>query len=334
MSRRITAALLLLILALPVFAQRTRPTPGAPGIPDVIDVRVRVVFPNDRSVPRMLRVTLLTGTGMYVDQAFTDDLGSSEFRVGPGNYRVRVDGNEVEETTTDVFTVYPRQGAHTEVVTVPRKETAGEGATSLEGSVALVDLNVPRKAEKELEKGVRAMERKALEKAAEHFRKAIEIHPAYATAHNHLGVVMMQTGQRDEGRAAFARAVELNDNYASAHVNLAKVLFGERNAKDAEPHLLKAVKSAPLNPEILSLLANAQLINGNYADAAANARKVHEVPHEQFAVAHFVAARALEATQQLDEAMVEYSMYLKEAPQGDLAEECRARINAHKHGTN
>jgi Tfp pilus assembly protein PilF len=331
MSRRLVAALALLSFALPAIAQR-RP-PGA-SIPDLIDVRVRVVFTNDRTVPRMIRVQLLSGTGLYAGEAFTDDLGSVEFRVGPGNYRVRVTGNEIEETTTDVFTVYSRQGSHTETVTVERKPVEGGGATSTEGTISMVDLNVPRKAERELEKGARAMEKKAMEKAEEHFRKAIELHPGYATAHNYLGVVMMNTGRPGDGRAAFARAVELNDNYSAAHVNMAKVLFGEKNAKDAEPHLLKALKTDPLNAEILTLLSNAQLINGNFQDAVANARKVHSIPHEQFAIVHYVAARALEASQQRGEAVVEYTMYLKEAPQGPLADESRERIDAYKNGRN
>lgn len=333
MSRRLAAALALLIFALPALGQRRPGTPTA-TIPDIIEVRVRVVFPNDRTVPRMVRVQLLSGTGLYAAEAYTDDLGSVEFRVGPGNYRVRVSGSDLEETTTDVFSVFPRQGSHMEVVTVNRKPTEGGGATSTEGTVSLVDLNVPRKAEKELEKGVRAMEKKALEKAEEHFRKAIELHAGYATAHNYLGVIMMNSGRPADGRAAFERAVQLNDNYSAAHVNMAKVFFGEKNAKDAETHLHKALKTDPLNAEILTLLSNAQLINGNYQDAIANARKVHNLPHDQFAMVHYVAARALEAAQQRSEAVVEYTMYLKEAPQGPLAAQSRERIEAYKHGRN
>ena len=335
MTRRIASLFVLLaVLVPPVLAQRTRPGTPSPGIPDVIELRVRVVYPNDRSAPRLLRVQLLSGSGIPAAESYTDDLGSAEFRVGPGTYRIRISGMDVEETTSDVISIYPRQGQHLEVLTVQRKPVEGGGATSTAGTVSMVDLNVPRKAEKELEKGIRAAEDKSLQKAEEHFRKAIELHAGYATAHNHLGVVMMQTGRPAEGRAAFARAVELNDSYGSAHVNMAKVLFGEKNTQAAEEHLQKAAKTDPLNVEILTLLANAQLINGKYEDAAANARKVHQLPHDQFAVVHYVAARALENAQQQTEAVVEYTMYLKEAPQGALAEQSRKRIDAHKHGSN
>src|SRR5688572_24840338 len=208
MARRIAALIVLLTLVLPAVAQR-RPGTPTPSIPDIIDLRVRVVYPNDRTAPRLLRVQLLTGSGIPTAEAYTDDLGSAEFRVGPGTYRIRITGADIEETTSDIFTVYSRQGQHTEMISVNRKPVEGGGATSTEGTVSLVDLNVPRKAERELEKGIRALEKKSLEKAAIHFRKAIEIHPGYATAHNHLGVVMMNAGQSAEGRAAFARAVEL-----------------------------------------------------------------------------------------------------------------------------
>jgi tetratricopeptide (TPR) repeat protein len=331
MSRRFVAALVLLTFTLPALAQRRAP---GTSIPDLIDVRVRVLYTNDRTVPRMVRVQLLSGTGLYAAESFTDDLGSVEFRVGPGNYRVRVSGSDIEETTTDIFTVFSRQGSHTETVTVERKPVEGGGAMSTQGTISMVDLNVPRKAERELEKGVRAMEKKALQKAEEHFRKAIEVHAGYATAHNYLGVVMMQSGRPAEGRAAFARAVELNDSYSAAHVNMAKVYFGEKNAKDAEGHLVKALKTDPLNPEILTLLSNAQLVNGNFQDAVANARKAHSVPHDQFAIVHYVAARALEAARQPNDAVAEYNQYLKEAPQGPLAEESRGRIEAFQRGPN
>lgn len=46
--------------------------------------------------------------------------------------------------------------------------------------------------------------------AADCFRRAVAVFPAYAPAHYQLGLVLLRTGQRDAARASFAKANQLN----------------------------------------------------------------------------------------------------------------------------
>src|SRR5438094_591400 len=86
------------------------------------------------------------------------------------------------------------------------------------------------------------------------------------------------------------------------------------------------VAAARLNAWALATAANAELLTHEYDEAIAHARKLHTVPHAGMAGVHFVAALALEATQQPVEALKEYYLYLQEVPDGRDAERARKAI--------
>ena len=55
------------------------------------------------------------------------------------------------------------------------------------------------------------------------FRKAIELDPKDAMAHNNLGDALRQKGQVDEAIACYRKAIELDPKYAAAHCNLGTI---------------------------------------------------------------------------------------------------------------
>ncbi|HEY8548581.1 MAG TPA: tetratricopeptide repeat protein [Vicinamibacterales bacterium] len=81
------------------------------------------------------------------------------------------------------------------------------------------------------------------EVAAE-FRKAIELQPDFAAAHNHLGLVLIQSGKDEEGIAALREAVRLAPDYADARTNLGAALT-PTDAEAAVRELERAVELAP-----------------------------------------------------------------------------------------
>lgn len=56
------------------------------------------------------------------------------------------------------------------------------------------------------------------------------------------------------------------------------------------------------------------------------ARKVHTIPHEGLGVSHLIAAQALEAQGKAQEAAVEYSTFLQEAPNDPMAPRVRSAL--------
>jgi len=89
-----------------------------------------------------------------------------------------------------------------------------------------------------------------LEKAAEEFKKAIELKPNYGDAYHNLANVYHQMGKDDLAKENYQKALEFNPNLWQSHQNLAALYFLEEKFDLAEKHLLKAVEINPTNPEL------------------------------------------------------------------------------------
>src|SRR5262245_5572751 len=131
---------------------------------------VRVVHNDERAGTQQLRVELITSSGLLVFDGFTDSLGMTSFpAIRAGSYRLRVSGQNVVETTSAVFNVDGRpQSSQTEIVTV-QSAAAESAAGPVADPVAVVDLNVPKRAQKEFEKGAEAFKRSDMEQARGQF---------------------------------------------------------------------------------------------------------------------------------------------------------------------
>lgn len=321
MSRPLVVAALLLCLSAGVLAQQATET---------IDLQVRIFYSNDRRGKAGLMVALLTGIGSQITQNFTDDSGYVEFRnLRPGNYKLRVSDVSIETVTSDMITLHRSDRFRSEMITVTAKAAAdAQQKNSPTPTIASVDLNVPRSAEKEFEKGVKAMARNDLAEAQARFQRAIQTYPQYASAYNHLGVLYMRQGMAAEGQQAFEKAVSLNDRYANALINLVKVRAQQQqqDLNEIERLLQQALSVEPMNPEGLLLLANVQLLTGRPGEAFTTARRVHDQPHEAFPACHYVAARALEAQNNPAGAIAEYLLLLQESPTGPAADRARTAV--------
>ena len=70
--------------------------------------------------------------------------------------------------------------------------------------------------------------------ALEANRKAVEISPSDAKAHNNLGSTFMKTGKLDDAVSSFKKAIAIDPNLAEAHYNLANVFKSQNNLPEAE----------------------------------------------------------------------------------------------------
>jgi Tfp pilus assembly protein PilF len=272
-----------------------------------------------------LTVQLLDGFGTPEGEQATDQQGMVRFRTISGIHRLRIIGPGIVEYngTIDIENVEARRF---EIVRVGRKPDAVPVPRSREGTVPVIRLKVPATARKEFERGGQALERKDWGEAKKRFEGAIALYPDYDLAYNGLGVAAIGLGDVGTARRAFEKAISLNENYSGAHRNLARILFAERKYADAEVLLAKSLENEPLNAWALTFLAYAELLTHKFDKAIVNARKVHALPHEGFASAHAIAAKALEATGQPEQALAEYQLYLKEDPNGPNAAQAREAV--------
>jgi tetratricopeptide (TPR) repeat protein len=174
-------------------------------------------------------------------------------------------------------------------------------------------LKIPGKAEKEYTRGNKALEDKKLPEAREHFQKAIEFYPNYDLAYNGLGATLIELKDVDGARKAFQKSIEVNDKFAGGYRNLARLSASEKDYSKAADYLQRSLSLEPLNAEALSRLAQFDYLLGKDTEVPDLARKLHTLPHTGMELAHYAAASALERMNKPDEAIGEYTLFIKES---------------------
>ena len=259
-----------------------------------------------------IRVQLQDAQGVPLQETAPRSDGKVTLRVcSRATYRVRVTGADIEESAAD--DVQPGRGDRMMTI-VLRHKGSKQKSKAGKGTIAVNRLRVPKKAQKELEQGDRELAKGNLQKARYDFERAIEIYPSYDQAYNNLGVVLMQSGDREAGREAFEKAVALNDHFARAYVNLAKIAFDDRQYSKACDLVRKSLSSEPLNPGALFVAAEASFFTRSFRDTVTYTRTLHTLPHEKFALAHFLSGKSLEAQNLPAAALAEYELFVKEDP--------------------
>ncbi len=292
-------------------------------------ILVRVTFEDDRAAGDQIRVELRDETGIPVGETFTDSDGRATFHIGSaGLFQVLVSGTPIQGTTSESIRIEEMDKSRSVFVRVkPRVDSASSAVKSNAPQVtSAAELRIPSDAKKAFHKGMEAWERNDFPKAAEQFEKAVTIYPQYETAFNNLGVMYYQMNQTEKARAAFERSVALNDRNADADRNLSRILIHDGNFARAEELLKKSLMVEPLNPVSLTLICVAEYETGDVDGALLTERKVHQLPHEGYAVVHYVAGQALERKGQPEGAYTEYETYLHESPNGAEASQVRSAL--------
>ena len=292
-------------------------------------IQVRVTLDNHGPVGEQLRVDLLNQALVPTRLTFTDSAGRAWFCVEqPGEYRVRLSGHNLQETTSDEILVDQAHPTKIALIQVkPRITVIYHSKPKNAATASATDLAAPEEAHKYFHDGLQAFQRGNFHKACSLFERAVHAYPRYDTAYNNLGVVYVQLGQANQAWQAFQQAVQINDKNADASRNLSRLLIQTGAYARAVVLLRKSLVVEPLNPGGLTLAAGAEVATAEYDAALQDARKVHELPHEGFAASHYYAGQALEHKQQLDEARAEYELYLLEDPNGPEANDVRVALS-------
>jgi tetratricopeptide (TPR) repeat protein len=309
--------------------------PGQHGMDSstVGNVHVHVIYPNDRAAGLHLRVRLMSGSSSTpVSENFTNDQGVTEFsRIPVGEYHVIVTGEGIEDSDSGEFEIDRRKTSQDLFITVRSSESNTHSNAGGSSSVAAVDLNVPDSARKEFDEASKAMAGQDWTKAIQRLKRAVSIYPQYAPAYNNMGVAYGRMNDPAQEREALEKAISLNDHFVPAFVNLAKLCLRERDSVRAETLLDSALRVEPSNAENMALLAEAQLLNKHYDAAITSARSVHAIAHQNLAVVHYIAARAFEHQNRLQDALAELQLFLTEEPQGARADHVREEIARIQH---
>ena len=97
---------------------------------------------------------------------------------------------------------------------------------------------------------------------------ALEVMPNYVDAISNLGNVLHEQGHFAHAEAAYRRAIELTPNFADAYLNLAALLFETARFEDAVAYSQRAMELGPTIPQDRLDAGNALAKEGRHADAA------------------------------------------------------------------
>jgi tetratricopeptide (TPR) repeat protein len=300
-------------------------------------LRVHVVASDDRPVGQGLRVRLMgAGGGSPAAESYTDNSGEVTFSgIEPGTYHVFVSGEGYQDSATAGIEIDRRQMSETRFVRV-RRAKEDEGVVMGSPNNATIDvslLRAPAKARKEFEKANQLLARQQWAKAAGHLQKAVAIDPKFGAAYNNLAVAYAKLGDVEREREALDKALESNDHNLAALANRARLALNEKDMAGGERYLTRALALDPGNTQMLMVLAKIQLLSRQYDAAVASAQRIHSLPHQKYALVHYLAARALEAEHHLPAAASELRVFLKEEPDGQWTAAARKELGLLEAGS-
>jgi tetratricopeptide (TPR) repeat protein len=141
---------------------------------------------------------------------------------------------------------------------------------------------------------------------------------AQSDEHNARGIELADRGWLDEAINEFKRALELDPDSAHAHDNLGTVFAEKGKLMEALGEFLEAVRAEPDSPTVHHYLASFLAAHA-HSLALSEYRRAIEAEYE-FPDAHLNLAMALADRGQLDEAVSELEIAHAQAPDDELIE--------------
>ncbi|HKW97166.1 MAG TPA: tetratricopeptide repeat protein [Bryobacteraceae bacterium] len=115
--------------------------------------------------------------------------------------------------------------------------------------------------------GLKALEAKQYDQAAQFFTQAVSADPKDYAAHFHLALAYSLLGKDAEAIPEYQKTLDLKPGLYQAELNLGMLLVRTKRDTEAVPHLEAAVQSKPAEFRPQWLLAEALLASGDFAKA-------------------------------------------------------------------
>ncbi|MGA8030360.1 MAG: VWA domain-containing protein [Bryobacteraceae bacterium] len=213
------------------------------------------------------------------------------------------------------------------IFTVNSQNADGTSLQTPSGYLSKLDLKAPGKAQREYDKGYQLLMRKDSEGAVQHLVNATTIYPSYVAAHNALGTAYLNLNENEKARDEFTNASTLDDHLPNSYLNLGCAQLAIKQYPAAEEAFRKASTIAPLDVQLKLALSYGEYLTKDYPAVISTVQDVHSHKHQTAAVAHFFAAGAWGAQDNLAAARGELQLLLKEDPKSTSAEQIRKMVD-------
>ncbi|HSE97172.1 MAG TPA: tetratricopeptide repeat protein, partial [Blastocatellia bacterium] len=187
-----------------------------------------------------------------------------------------------------------------------------------------IDLNVPERAKKEHEKGLKQTRNNNPEKAIKHFQEALHLYPQYYAALVGLGDQWSKLQRYDEAMAAYHKAIELKTGRADAHTGLGVTLVKQKKYADALAPLRRSVELDKRTSAAYLFLGLAEMMTSDYQSAESNLLKAYEMDRPP--LAHIYLANLYDLRGEPAKAIKHLEAFLKENPQSPSSGQIREVI--------
>ncbi len=125
--------------------------------------------------------------------------------------------------------------------------------------------------------GLKALDAKQYEQAAQLFSQAVQTDPKDYAAHFHLALTYSLLGKDAEAIPEYQKTLDLKPGLYQAEVNVGILLLRDQRATEAAPHLNAAVEAKPKEFRAQYYLAEAWLASGDMAAAEAHYQAAAEL---------------------------------------------------------
>lgn len=163
-----------------------------------------------------------------------------------------------------------------------------------------------------------------VEKAIEHFYKALRIRPNSPEIYNNLGNALRKLDRFEDAVMCYQKALELKAYFPQARYNLAAELTRQGKIDEAVEQYRLALRLRPDDVETLSGLGFALAQKGQFDEAIGHYQKALELEPENI-IARGRLGLALAGIKKFDEAIEQFQIVLKASPQ-DLEMHCNVGI--------
>jgi len=177
----------------------------------------------------------------------------------------------------------------------------------------------------------KAREDPSLEKAADLYRQALKLRPAFPAAHVGLARTLMDLNDFKQAHAAIDAARRTRPSYAEASAVEGRIYREEAFSDDAIRSFRRAIREGGgVQPEAYVGLARVLEDKGQFAEAIVEFKKALAQLSESEPVIYQMLGAAYEKAEKPKEAVAAYEKYLQLAPNGSYAAAIRSILDQLK----
>lgn len=317
-----------LLTLCPSLAQRGRSSGQNQIGPQEFHLIIRVRESRTYKPLELALVYLKSQSGATAGTAYTDSNGLCEFeRVPEGNYRIEVSRDGYRSVQQDSISL-GRATLNTQRFDFDLVGAFAPGSTATppsDSQVSAAELQIPKKARDEFEKGLQAIEKnEPLEKIAQRFRKATEIFPQFDEAYNQWALAYLLVNEDMKARDVLATALDINEKNVTGQTLMGVIQRRQGLMRESILSLAKAVELDATSSRAHFELAQSLLENQDSAQAVVHAQKSRELDASR-TEAYIVLFTALIDQRRYDDGLAVLEEFIERFPQDPRIAEVKSQ---------